>query len=393
MYVRADGSDDRSGLDEANAVATVQYAVDQLRSGGTVDIGPGTFAVVHIQSIDATQDSPLVLRGSGRDATWISSGSYNDDAGIEVTGSSNVVIQDLGVRTSLWGIRIRSSNHVVVRDTLLEDLGQEALSVSDFSSQVQILDNVIRDTGLRPGSGDGVSYNNFGEGIYIGTGSGSAKDAVNNVVIRGNDISRTSSEAIDLKPFTNEILVEDNLVHDLQTSTSGALVVGIGDDVYDDPNVVIRNNRIWNIGRTSPYTDGNGIVLGASAEVYNNVIYGIAHRGIFVNGSFANPDARSAYIHHNTVVDTGRTAIEIADGPLPAQALVINNIGTNLQGNIAATLELFVDPEARDYRLAPSASAAIDAGVVLAGAPEFDALGIARPQGAGPDLGAYESAS
>ncbi len=389
LFVRTGGNDSNSGRDEANALASVQEAVNRFRSGGTIDIGPGTFGVVSVQAVTATEAGPLVLRGAGPDQTWLSSDSYDDDAGVEVIGSEHVILENFGVRASLWGIAIQNSHHLTVRNTMLTDLGQEALSVRDFSSDVAILDNTILGTGRRPGSFDGVSYAMYGEGIYIGTGSGSAKDSVNNIVISGNDISQTTSEAIDLKPFTYDLLVENNLIHDLSTNTSGALVLGVGDDVYRNPNAVIRGNQIWNISRTSPYKDGNGMVLGASAEVYNNVIWSTQHRGIYIDASFANPDERSVLVHHNTVVDTGGSPIEIAAGPLASEAVVVDNIGTAIDGNIEATADLFVDWAASDYRLGPSAVAAIDATVGTA-VPETDVLGNERPGGSRADKGAFE---
>ena len=57
-------------------------------------------------------------------------------------------------------------------------------------------------------------------------------------------------------------------------------------------------------------------------------------------------------------------------------------------GNVQATAAFFVNAAAHDYRLAPG-SLAIDAGVSI-GSVTKDRLGVARPQGAYWDVGAYE---
>ena len=68
-------------------------------------------------------------------------------------------------------------------------------------------------------------------------------------------------------------------------------------------------------------------------------------------------------------------------GPLPAEA--------SDRWNRSVTASAFVNAPGHDYHLAPR-SPAVDAGVV-AGIP-VDRDGTARPQGAAPDIGAYEQA-
>ena len=57
---------------------------------------------------------------------------------------------------------------------------------------------------------------------------------------------------------------------------------------------------------------------------------------------------------------------------------------------VATPTQLFVDARHNDYRLSPS-SPAIDHGTTLADVPT-DIAGVARPQGAYYDVGAYEFA-
>jgi hypothetical protein len=56
--------------------------------------------------------------------------------------------------------------------------------------------------------------------------------------------------------------------------------------------------------------------------------------------------------------------------------------------NMQATTAFFVNAAAHDYRLAPG-SPAIDAGAAISGITN-DRIGVARPQGAYLDVGAYE---
>ena len=68
---------------------------------------------------------------------------------------------------------------------------------------------------------------------------------------------------------------------------------------------------------------------------------------------------------------------------------IVVGLGSTLDGNIAASAELFVDAEGGDFHLV-AGSAAIDAGVEVAEVAD-DRDGLARPQGGAWDLGAFEA--
>jgi hypothetical protein len=56
----------------------------------------------------------------------------------------------------------------------------------------------------------------------------------------------------------------------------------------------------------------------------------------------------------------------------------------------AAAAHVFVDPQARDFRLRPGALAVIDRGADLSEVVTCDHEGEQRPQGSGHDIGAFE---
>ena len=73
--------------------------------------------------------------------------------------------------------------------------------------------NRISDTGRRIGqSPQGFDYNEFGEGIYVGTGKYS-NDATNNIVVSDNIISGVPlPTGVEIKPYTRDIRVIDNTI-------------------------------------------------------------------------------------------------------------------------------------------------------------------------------------
>ena len=388
LYVGPSGDDGNAGTSPSSPLKTVAEAAQRLNGmGGTIEMGAGQYGSQLVSGVRGTSRRPIIIRSSDQRAV-LTNDNYNQGAALTIKGSNHVVVEGLIAKSSLWGMRVEGSTDIALIKNTVTDIGQEAIHVGT-SSFVDIVDNEISHTGLRPGSNaSGTPYANFGEGIYIGCSC--AGDTTHDIRISGNEISFTTAEAIDLKPWAYNLLVETNKIHDVSTATSGAVVLGIGVRHYDDPNAVIRNNMIWNVTRTSRWTDGNAISLSAPATVYNNVIWNTQHRGIWVDSNFVNREARNVYIFNNTVMNSGMAGIQVSEGGNDSVTIVEANIGVDLPGNLIADPSWFIDASSHDYRLAPSAPA-IDAstGDLVA----YDVQGFPRPQGRSTDVGAFEFGS
>lgn len=178
-------------------------------------------------------------------------------------------------------------------------------------------------------------------------------------------------------------------------------VPGGATDVTDN---IIRNSRFYNNGFSDArgYA-GNGAVIssGARNQVYNNVFWNNKGSALSVNYN-----CNDCEIYHNTIANNLSYGMEI-DGSVGVIAK--NNIsyqnGNSSAGeqlvdwqnnvtksnNLLAVNPLFTNAAARDYSL-QAGSPAIDTGAALA-LVTTDILGIPRPQGAAPDMGAYEFGS
>jgi hypothetical protein len=119
---------------------------------------------------------------------------------------------------------------------------------------------------------------------------------------------------------------------------------------------------------------------------------------------------KNVHFINNTVTDSShenggglRVNHGSASGIVMRNKIAWNNVdydirpgaGTHTESNLCGDslceiqeLPQFIDPQNDDFRLAAT-SPAIDVGLFL-GAPAFDITGVARPQGAAPDLGAAE---
>jgi hypothetical protein len=160
----------------------------------------------------------------------------------------------------------------------------------------------------------------------------------------------------------------------------------------DDPNQTLQN-AMQGIGCFDGTFEG--------WVVENNVVMTDHWHGISFYG------VRSSRIVNNTVIDIndvspGPPWIKVAphkDGTPSQDVIVANNLATDYQlegmnvtddhnTKLTDLTAYFVSPATFDLHLLPNAPA-VDSGNAMY-APALDADGIARPQGAGVDLGAYE---
>lgn len=97
----------------------------------------------------------------------------------------------------------------VVQGLTVHDIGDEAIHLRANSTDNVVLNNTISKTGLR--------RDKFGEGVYIGsavsnwcTVNDCQPDRSDRNVVKGNKMSQTTSEAVDVKEGTTGGLVEGN---------------------------------------------------------------------------------------------------------------------------------------------------------------------------------------
>jgi hypothetical protein len=107
------------------------------------------------------------------------------------------------------GVMADSTTGTVIQGLTVHDTGDEAIHLRANSTDNVVLNNTISKTGLR--------RDKFGEGVYIGsavsnwcTVNDCQPDRSDRNVVKGNKMSQTTSEAIDIKEGTTGGLVEGN---------------------------------------------------------------------------------------------------------------------------------------------------------------------------------------
>ena len=231
-----------------------------------------------------TAGAPIVITADP--GVWIDAGSTTSGFGaLDILYVDHVHAVGVNVRNAQFGIRClqchgSAGNPVRFASNTVTQIGHSGIvfaghwSTHAPSTYGLIENNVISNTG--------VSAAAYGEGIYLGHGSTEWVDVTSDVVVRGNDISWTGAEGVDVKPGTRNIEVRDNYIHDLAPINGGAISAHYVNAIANPhpsqlDSVLVQGNRIWNLNLSS--TSGSNdwaIWVGhGGVDVLNNVIWGL----------------------------------------------------------------------------------------------------------------------
>ncbi|MEV8378615.1 hypothetical protein AB0P21_38100 [Kribbella sp. NPDC056861] len=189
---------DTKSLEEALAKAT---------PGASIALEDGKYTGKFVTQASGSAEQPIwlcggtgaVLDGDGIKGGYVlhlNKAKYWRLVGFTVTNGQKGVMADTTVGTVVQGLTVH-------------DVGDEAIHLRANSTDNVVLNNTISKTGLR--------RDKFGEGVYIGsavsnwcTTNNCQPDRSDRNVVKGNKMSQTTSEAIDIKEGTTGGLVEGN---------------------------------------------------------------------------------------------------------------------------------------------------------------------------------------
>ncbi|MEU4426773.1 NosD domain-containing protein [Actinoplanes sp. NPDC024001] len=197
------------------AEATVQVSTAEQLTAALKDVAPGT----SIRLADGVYEGTFAATGSGTESQPVSlcgsAGAILDGGGIKkgyglhLDGTSFWRVSGFTVRNAQKGVMGDGVTHSVIRGLTVEQIGDEGIHLRKFSTDNVIEKNTVRDTGNR--------RTKYGEGIYIGSANSNwgeitsgAPDASDRNVVRGNKISDTTAEAVDIKEGTTGGTVDGN---------------------------------------------------------------------------------------------------------------------------------------------------------------------------------------
>jgi hypothetical protein len=212
-----DGPDEPGPLDSADEI---QAAVERAEPGDDLVIASGTYRLsLDINGVSGTADQPIRFRAEpGGEVTIINAdeGRYalflrNADHWEIGSTDGRLIFDGDDVAHATVGLGLYSgsiaetSNEdpgptrgIVLRNVDIVGAGQGLLRIGHNSADIEVVDSRL--------SGSGRRRAEFGEGIYIGSAAG--EDVTRDVRITDVAISDVRAEAIDVKPGTDDILVQ-----------------------------------------------------------------------------------------------------------------------------------------------------------------------------------------
>ncbi|NGO12325.1 hypothetical protein G5C60_33165 [Streptomyces sp. HC44] len=207
-----------------NDAASLEEALADAGPGDSIRLADATYEGRFKATTPGTADQPVYVCGGP--GAVIDGGGTDGGYGFHLDGAAYWRLVGFTVHNSQKGVMADRVQGSVIQGLTVEQIGDEAIHLRNFSTDNLVLNNTVRHTGKRK--------DKFGEGVYIGTAesnwctvSDCKPDASNRNVISGNDISATTAESIDIKEGTSDGKVIGN-------TFDGSLLSGSHNDSWVD---------------------------------------------------------------------------------------------------------------------------------------------------------------
>ncbi|BCJ73534.1 hypothetical protein CS0771_30780 [Catellatospora sp. IY07-71] len=227
-------------------------ALDDAKPGDSIRLRDGVYRGRFTAEEPGTKDRPIHLCGGP--GAVLDGGGTSKGYALHLDGADHWRLTGFTVRNAQKGVMLDDTSHAVLTELTVEHVGDEAIHLRRFSSDNVVQTSTVRDTGLRKPS--------YGEGIYIGTAksnwcdlTGCKPDRSDRNVIRGNRISDTTAEPVDIKEGTTGGQLTGN-------TFDGAAMTGS----YADSWVDVKGNGWLIKGNTGRNSRGDGFQTHRAAD-------------------------------------------------------------------------------------------------------------------------------
>ena len=289
--------------------------LNAAKGGDTILVKGGRYEQVYLSGKKFTKQKPLIVRGDNSGTVTVSGNIVSKGSALEIKNCSYIIIEGITLTNAMWGIYVKNSEHILLKNNRIFKTGQEGCHVGRSSKYIDIIGNEIHNTGL---------FNSkWAEGIYIGSGSYSGSnfpDNCENIWIENNHIYETgNAEGINVKGECFHVTVRNNKIHDIHPGTKeqynqAAITVEGSENsiknkfrISEKRDVWVENNTISNV--SGGYADwNNGIMFfGTGVYILNNTVTNCINKGIY--GNNWKDLGLQNYVYGNTITNCAENMV------------------------------------------------------------------------------------
>ncbi len=287
-YVASNGLNTNNGS-ISQPWLNLQYAINQLQSGDTLNIRQGTYSEKIL--IAGTVNNNITIRNYNNEAVLLSAA---------ILSSSNPIIE------------IDSKNSITIKGLEIANFlknDAQGILIHGTSDNITIEGNKIHDIHFSTNPNAAVNANTNAQALIVFGDVGN--DAVTNLKIKGNEIYNCRlgySEGLAVNGNVDSFEVSNNIVHDITNigivaiGHEGTCPVPANDQAR---NGLIKNNTVFNC--LSPYATSGGIYVDGAKDIviesnksYHNG-FGIEIGCENIGKTASNIIARSNFMYDNEI--------------------------------------------------------------------------------------------
>lgn len=110
--------------------------INNANGGDSVVVRAGTYSNVILSDKKYSEKKPLVIMKYGSDTVLVSGNTISKGCSLEVNNCNYIIIEGLTFINSMWGIYVKGSEHIIIRNNEIYNTGQEGCHISHRTSGI-----------------------------------------------------------------------------------------------------------------------------------------------------------------------------------------------------------------------------------------------------------------
>ncbi|MHA6524113.1 choice-of-anchor Q domain-containing protein [Tessaracoccus sp. G1721] len=350
--------------DADSGAGSLRSALGTVCAGGTITFSPDLAGATILSNAELTLGKNVTIDASAAPGVAVSG-----------QGTNRALVVNAGVTASVTGLTFR------------DGYGYELAGAVLNNGNLTLENVVVADSDVNTG---GIEFWKGGAGIYNGENS---TLVLRDSTVRDNSVTGGAGGGV-YGFFGSSVTIERSTISGNSANDVGGGIRSLGNTTIVNSTISGNTSTGWHGGGVF-HTDG-ALVMEYSTVAANTAPDGTAG-GLFL-GSFGAPDGRASLTGSVVSGNSGDECIVFYGGPFTMESGGHNVLsdtscgapaGTDLVGEDALLGALADNGGPTLTHALLAGSPAIDAGDG-ASAPATDQRGVTRPQGDGPDAGAFE---